>query len=86
MNDHHNLEKNYREYIWKIRVRTVAHLDDWLKDYFGGLNITHEKESTTLISGELPDLPDVYGLILKLRDSGIELVSLQVERLLKKGR
>jgi len=93
MKGHQNYENNYRnrrdetkknrntgEYIWKIRVRTVAHLDYWLKDCFGGLDIIHEEDGTTLISGELPDLPEVYGLILQLRDFAIVLVSLQVDR------
>jgi len=93
MKNHYNYDSHYRnrrddtketrktsEYIWKIRVRAVAHLDYWLKDYFGGLDITHEEGGTTIISGELPDLPDVYGLILQLRDSGIALVFLQVKR------
>ena len=77
MKDHY---RNTGEFLWRIRVSTVAHLDYWLKDYFGGLDITHQEDGTTLISGKLPDLPDVYGLILQLRDSGVELVSLQVER------
>lgn len=77
MKDHY---RNTGEFLWRIRVSTVAHLDYWLKDYFGGLDITHQEDGTTLISGKLPDLPDVYGLILQLRDSGIELISLQAER------
>jgi len=94
MKEHQNYKKNYpnrheetketwktSEYIWKIRIRAAAHLDYWLKDYFGGLDITHEEDCTTIISGELSDLPEVYGLILQLRDSGIELVSLQLERM-----
>ena len=93
MKDRYNYEKDNRnryaetketgktgEYNWKIRVRTVAHLGYWLKDCFEGLDIIHEGEGTTLISGELSDLPKVYGLILQLRDSGIVLVSLQVDR------
>jgi len=77
LKDHY---RNTGEFLWRIRVSTVAHLDYWLKDYFGGLDITHQEDGTTLISGKLPDLPDVYGLILQLRDSGIELISLQAER------
>jgi len=32
------------------------------------------------LNGELTDLPAVYGLILQLRDGGIDLLSLQVEK------
>ncbi len=69
-----------KEYVWQIRVRSVAHLDDWIKDYFGGVSISNEKDGCSLITGELPDMPAVYGLILQLRDAGISLISLQVER------
>ncbi len=67
-------------YVWQVRVRSEAHLDDWLKDYFGELNMSHEKDGSTLLTGELPDMSAVYGLILQLRDTGIVLISLQVER------
>ena len=68
------------KYRWKTRIHTEAHLDDWLKDCFGGLDMTHQEDGTTLISGTLPDLPDLYGLMLQLRDTGIMLISLRVER------
>ena len=41
------------------------------------MNIKHKKNGSTHLSGELPDLSVVYGLILQLRDAGIALLSLQ---------
>lgn len=69
------------DYAWKIRIRSAAHLDYWIEDYFGGLKISHELDGSSLITGELLDLPAVYGLILQLRDAGIYLLALQVERI-----
>ncbi len=68
------------KYVWQFTVHSEAHLDEWLKDYFGGINITHEKDSTSVLTGVLPDMSAVYGLIMKLRDSGICVISLQAER------
>ncbi len=68
------------KYVWQFAVHSEAHLDEWLKDYFGGINITHEKNSTSVLTGVLPGISAVYGLIMKLRDSGISVISLQAER------
>lgn len=67
-------------YVWQVRVRSESHLDEWIKDYFGDLNISQERDGSTLLAGALPDMPAVYGLFLQLRDVGIVLISLHVER------
>ncbi len=67
-------------FSWWVQVHSETHLDDWLKDYFSGLEIKRKKSGITLITGKMQDLPEVYGLILKLRDSGVVLLSLHVER------
>lgn len=68
------------KYHWQVQVRSAGHLDSWFKDYLGVMTIHHEKDGSTYLQGELPDLPAVYGLILQLRDAGIALLSLHVER------
>ncbi len=72
-------------YSWQIEVIAGAHLDYWLNDYFNGLTLRHNGDGTTTLTGDLPDLPAVYGLILQLRDSGIVLIFLQVKRMKGKG-
>lgn len=72
-------------YGWHIEVIAGAHLDYWINDYFSGLTLRHNGDGTTVLTGELTDLPAVYGLILQLRDSGIALISLQVKRIIEKG-
>ncbi len=69
-----------KEFVWKVRVRSLAHLESWIKDYFAEFAITHEQDGTTCLNGELSDMSAVYGLILLLRDAGVELLSLHVER------
>ena len=79
-------EKNHQtfkadNYCWQVRVKSATHLDDWISDYFSGLNLEHRDDGTTVLTGKLTDLPAVYGLILQLRDGGLDLLFLQVERL-----
>ncbi len=69
-----------KAFVWKVRVRSLAHLESWIKDYFVEFAITHEQDGTTFLNGELSDMSAVYGLILLLRDAGVELLSLHVER------
>lgn len=73
-------EESSDRHRWYVEARTVAHLDYWIQDYFDGLEIAHEPDGSSLLTGEMQDMPAVYGLILKLRDSGVTLVSLRVER------
>jgi len=68
------------DYVWQLQVRSATHLEDWIQDYFDGLKITYQKDGSCILSGQLPDMPAVYGFILHLRDTGISLLSLQVNR------
>lgn len=68
-------------YSWRVQVRTQDHLDDWVGEYLGDVSLQRLVDGTTRIEGKLPDTPAVYGFILRLRDGGIPLLSLQVERI-----
>ncbi|OEF97134.1 hypothetical protein [Desulfuribacillus alkaliarsenatis] len=68
-----------RKYTWQVLVHTESRLDQWSTDYFAGLSLRNDK-GITILSGELPDISAVYGLILQLRDIGIGLITLQVQK------
>ncbi len=76
-----NSQANNGEHVWRVQVRSAGHLDYWIADYFGGLAIIHELDGSSTLKGDLPDMPAVYGLILQLRDAGIFLLSLKVDRM-----
>ncbi len=58
---------------YEIRVR--GHLDDRWKPWFGGLTLTPEENGDTLISGKELDQAALFGLLRKVRDAGMLLVS-----------
>ena len=59
--------------IYKIRVK--SHLgSDWT-DWFDGLTITLEEGGDTLLTGPVADQAALHGLLKKVRDLGIPLVS-----------
>ena len=59
-----------------IRVR--GHLDAIWQAWFENLSITHESDGTTLLSGPIRDQAALYGLLFKMRDLGLTLLSLDV--------
>ncbi len=59
--------------IYEIRIK--GHLTlDWT-DWFEGLVITQENNSDTLISGPVMDQTALHGLLRKVRDLGVPLIS-----------
>jgi hypothetical protein len=64
-----------------VEIRIKGRIDEHWSDWFEGLTITHTDEGETLLTGEVVDQAALYGLLAKLRDLGLALVSVEhVER------
>jgi hypothetical protein len=64
--------------LYEIRLR--GHLDDKWADWFEGLTITREDNGETVLCGSLVDQAALHGLLRKVRDLGVPLLSvIQVE-------
>lgn len=59
--------------VYQIRIQ--GHLSVEWADWFGGLTITSEDDGDTLISGPVVDQAALHGLLRKVRDLGMTLVS-----------
>jgi hypothetical protein len=59
--------------IYQIRIK--GHLDSQWTDWFGGLTITLEEDGDTLLTGPVIDQAALHGLLKKVRDLGMPLVS-----------
>jgi len=46
-----------------------------MAEWLDGLTITHTQQDETILSGPIQDQAALYGLIVKLRDLGLPLVS-----------
>ena len=55
--------------------RLKGHLDSQWATWFDGLTITLEENGDTLLSGPMPDQAALHGLLKKVRDLGMPLVS-----------
>ena len=59
--------------IYQIRIR--GHLDDRWRDWFEGLTVTPEDNGETLVTSPVVDQAALHGLLKKVRDLGLPLVS-----------
>ncbi|MBI5300988.1 MAG: hypothetical protein HY868_02545 [Chloroflexi bacterium] len=59
--------------IYQIRIK--GHLDSQWTDWFDGLTITLEDNGDTLLTGPVIDQAALHGLLKKVRDLGMPLVS-----------
>ena len=59
--------------IYQIRIE--GHLGPQWTDWFGGLSITLEDNGDTLLTGPVVDQAALHGLLRKVRDLGMPLIS-----------
>jgi hypothetical protein len=59
--------------VYQIRLR--GHLSSQWTEWFGGLTITLEDNGDTLLTGPVVDQAALHGLLRKVRDLGIPLLS-----------
>lgn len=71
-NQHNPIPDPCDPMIFQIRIR--GHLDPQWSGYFEGLAIELDENGTTLLTGPL-DQASLHGLFKKVRDLGLQLVS-----------
>ena len=60
---------------WRYEIRIKGHLTDQWADWFEGLTLTLEENGQTLLSGPVADQAALHGLLKKVRDLGMPLLS-----------
>lgn len=64
----------------RYEIRLKGRLDPRWATWFDGMGLTNENDGTTLIHGHVVDQSALHGLLQKVRDVGLPLVSVnQVE-------
>jgi hypothetical protein len=74
MSEKQTFDENNNQYqCYEIRLK--GHLDDRWSEWFEGLTITLDENGNTLLSGPVADQAALHGLLKKVRDLGIQMVS-----------
>ena len=73
-NDPRQIPEPCQPIVYQIRIR--GHLDDRWIDWFENLTITLEETGDTLLIVPVVDQAALYGLLRKLRDLGVPLISI----------
>ena len=76
---HASLEDHHEPEHYEIRVK--GHLDNRWTDWFSGLTITSLDNGETLLTGSVVDQAALHGVLRKVRDLGMPLLSVILIRL-----
>ena len=75
MNDRPSLARDSTE-AGRYAIRLDGHLDPRWEPWFDGLSLTAEANGTTVISGPSADQAALHGLLGRVRDLGLPLISI----------
>ena len=59
----------------QIEIRVKGQIDRQWSDWFDGFKITHTEQGETVLTGRVIDEAALYGLLSKLRNLGLQLLS-----------
>jgi len=60
------------------QLRVAGHLDQHWSAWFGDLDLAHEEDGTTSLTGAIADQAALHGLLVKIRDLGVTLITVTV--------
>ena len=59
----------------RYEIRLKGHLDSRWAAWFDGLSLTNESDGSSVIQGQVVDQAALHGLLQKVRDVGLPLIS-----------
>ncbi len=62
----------------RVEIRIKGEIDEHWSEWFDGLAITHTRQNESLLLGSVKDQAALYGLLIRLRDLNLALVSVDV--------
>ncbi len=62
----------------RVEIRIKEEINMHWSDWFDGLVIKHTDQNETILRGTIADQAALYGLLIKLRDLSLSLVSVNV--------
>ena len=59
-------------------IQVAGHLDPHWSAWFDGMQIAHQTDGTTSITGDAIDQAALYGLLARVRDLGLTLLAVRL--------
>ena len=59
----------------QVEIRVKGYINEDWSEWFDGLTIIHSDRNETIITGPIVDQSALYGMLNRLRDLGLPLVS-----------
>ena len=63
--------------VYEIEIK--EHLEERWADWFEGMTIAHQSDGSTVLRGPIADQAALHGLLNKIRDLSLSLVSVRQE-------
>jgi hypothetical protein len=65
----------HRPEAGRYEIRLTGHLDAHWTAWFDGLTVSHDIDGTTVMTGPIADQAALHGVLQRVRDLGLPLVS-----------
>jgi hypothetical protein len=62
----------------QVEIRVKGHIQERWAEWLGDVTVSHTDQGETVLTGSVADQSALYGLIAKLRDLGLPLVSVNL--------
>ena len=63
----------------KIEIRIKGEIDENWSSWFSGFDIEHKPQSESILVGSVRDQAELRGILSKLADLGLQLISVNVK-------
>ena len=63
------------------RIKIKGHLEEHWSDWLGGLEISHDAQGYSLLSGIVSDQAALHGILGQIRNLGLTLVSIESQHM-----
>jgi hypothetical protein len=63
--------------VYEIRIK--GHVGPQWTEWFDGMSLTRDEAGTTVLTGPVADQAALHGLLRKVRDLGIPLISVRIK-------
>ena len=61
----------------RVEIRVQGRISERWSEWFDGLTVAHTEQDETVLTGPILDQAALYGLLAKLRELGLPLVSVK---------